>query len=125
MESLSKKRYVIFSVVICAMVMGFVDGVIQPGYLIKSVIKLFLFALVPVVYFLRYTGAWTEFRALFAPRRRDLYTALFLSAGVYGLLVGGYLLISLFYDLTGMILKLTEQSGVSAGNFLWVSLCWG
>ena len=46
-----RRLYMIISVIMCAFAMSFVDGVIQPQYFVKSLIKLGLFLVVPIIYF--------------------------------------------------------------------------
>lgn len=122
MKASAHGKYVAFSVLFCALVMSFVDGVVQPGYAVKSAIKIILFLLVPLSYFLVNRSEIPRMKQLFIPKGRDLLIAVVLGAAVYGLIVGGYFLISLLFDFTDMILELTAQGGVSAENFLWVSL---
>lgn len=122
MKRISQKSYIIITALICAFAMSFVDGVIQPGYAAKSAVKFCLFLFVPVTYFLRSPEELDRMKALFIPKRKELLIAAALGAAVYGFLVGGYLLLARFVDLTDMILELTAQSGVSAANFLRVSL---
>lgn len=122
MKKMSQKTYIIISVLSCAIAMSFVDGVIQPGYAAKSAVKVCLFLLVPVTYFLRNREELNRMKDLFIPKRKELLISAVLGSAVYGFLVGGYLLLARFVDLTEMILVLTAQSGVSAANFLWVSL---
>lgn len=121
MKTLSRKHYILISVLLCAIAMSLVDGVIQPGYAVKSAIKVVLFLLVPIGYFL-WTGSAKQLKALFVPKRRDFLIALAVGVGVYVLILGGYFLINSIYDITELVLDLTGQSGVSAENFLWVSL---
>lgn len=44
------KNYAIFSVLISTLLMCFVDGIILPPYLYKSIIKIVLFLLIPLGY---------------------------------------------------------------------------
>lgn len=122
MRSISKKFYVIASVLFCAIIMSFVDGVIQPGYAIKSAAKVLLFLIVPLTYFLLHREEMGQFRTLFLPRGRDLLIALGLGALVYGFLMAGYFGLSLLIDISDMVLQLTADGGVSADNFVLVSL---
>lgn len=122
MKCKSSGRYVVISVLLCALAMSIVDGVVQPGYAVKSAIKIALFLLVPLTYFLVNREELPQVKAFFFPKRKELPVALLLGAAVYGLLVGGYFLIARFVDLSDMILELTAQSGVSADNFVGVSL---
>lgn len=121
MKEATKRTYVILSTILCALAMSLVDGVIQPPYAVKSAMKVVLFQLVPAAYFLL-GKEWNQLKALFLPGKRDLLIALCLGVGVYGFILGGYWVITRFFDLTDAILQLTSDGGVSADNFLWVSL---
>ena len=116
------KGYVIFSVVICAAIMSIVDGIVQPPYAVKSAMKVVLFLLVPMFYFGMYQKDWKQLRGLFVPDKRELGIALALGAGVYGVILGGYLLLTRIYDISDLVLKLTADNGVSAENFVFVSI---
>ena len=113
---------ILLSIVCCAGIMCYVDAVVQPGYALKSVIKITLFLLVPFCYFLANRQDFPQFKKLFVPRKRDMVLALLMGVGVFGLILGGYFLVTRFLDLTDMILGLTANAGVSPGNFLWVSI---
>ena len=114
-----KKWYVILSVVICAFAMSYVDGVIQPPYAVKSAIKLVLFLIVPLV---GYQKDWQQIRRLWIPNKRELVIALGLGAGVYVVILGGYFVLTKLYDISDLVLKLTANAGVNAGNFVFVSI---
>ncbi len=122
MKTTTKKYYVMASVVLCALVMSLVDGVIQPPYAVKSAVKVALFLVVPLAYFYTQGELRTQLRALFVTRKRDFFLALALGIGVYGFILGGYWVITCFFDLTAVILQLTADGGVSAENFGGVSL---
>lgn len=122
MKQGTKKLYIIGSVLFCALAMSLVDGVIQPGYALKSAIKVALFLLVPMGYFLLCREEWGQFKALFLPRKKELAVALGLGLGVYALILGGYWVLNRFLDINTIALQLTADGGVSADNFLWVSL---
>jgi hypothetical protein len=48
------KNYAVVSVLLSTLLMCFVDGIISPPYLYKSIIKIVLFLLIPLGYFLLY-----------------------------------------------------------------------
>ena len=122
MKLRTSKIYVILSVLICAFTMSYVDGVIQPPYAVKSAVKAFLFLLVPMIYFGAYQKDFRQVKRLFAPNKRELGIALALGGGVYGVILGGYLLLTKVYDISNLVLKLTADAGVGADNFIFVSL---
>ena len=125
------KRNVVFSkslifamltVILGSFIMSFVDGVWQPGYLLKSLIKLCLFLGMPALIFLLNRDAWLDFRAMLCPRFGKLSVALLLSLTVYGVIIGGYFSLRGVIDFSGITKSLTSGAGVSAKNFLWVAL---
>lgn len=120
MKTASKQGYVIVSTIFCALCMSFVDGVVQPPYGVKSAIKVVLFLLVPMFYFVKHKQL-LQLRALFLPAKRDLLIAFCLGLGCYGFILGGYWVITRFIDLTDTILSLTSDGGVSPENFVYVS----
>ena len=116
----TRKEYVVYTTVMCAIAMTIIDGVVQPSYAIKSAIKVFLFLVMPLGYFALFR-AWGQLKSLFFPRKRDLLIALALGIGAFGLIIGGYALISRFFDLDTAILQLTSDGGVGPENFIYVS----
>ncbi len=117
-----KSAYILLSVVLCALTMSLVDGILQPGYAAKSAIKIVLFLLIPMGYFLLFRQEWPQFKALFYPRKRDLAVATGLGLGVYGLIFVGYYLLQDCLNIDAIALRLTADGGVSRNNFLWVAL---
>ena len=115
-----RRFYVIVSTVACALAMAFVDGVIQPPYGLKSFLKVVLFLLVPLGYF-RIFRAWDSLKALFLLKKRELAVALALGIGAFGVITGGYMVISRFFSLEEAIWQMTAEGGVNPGNFLYVS----
>ena len=114
--------YMILSVIICSLAMSFVDGVWQPGYFIKSIIKIGLFLIVPLIYFCVNRSETVAIKSLLRPKVKSLLTALVLGAVVYGFIVGGYFLLRGIIDFSGIASSLGEGAGVSADNFVYVSI---
>ncbi len=106
--------------VLCVGCMLVVDGLWQPGYLIKSMIKASLFLLLPLVS-TRFLPDW-DAKALFRPKKEGLLQALGLGVLVYGIIVGGYFLLRGFVDFSGIAGNLAASTGVTRENFLVVSL---
>lgn len=121
-EENGKRLYMILSIVLCAAAMCVVDAVIKPNYWIKSAIKVGLFLLVPSIYFLVNREELAQIKGLFRMRWKKTAWALALGVGVYGVIFGGYLLLRGTFDFSGIAGKLTADTGVSAKNFLYVSL---
>lgn len=106
-------------IMVACLVMGLVDAVVRPGYLAKSALKLTLFLGLP--YFLYYRRRQGEAGALFTWSRRSFY-AVAMGFGVYGLILGGYFLLSGLFDFSMVTGALEGDLGVHAGNFVFVAL---
>ena len=110
----------ILSAIICCGIMAAVDGIIQPGYAVKSAIKLRLFLAVP--FLMSRLCKNLQFAHLFRFRRKALLPALALGVAVYGVILGGYFLLRNWIDFSGIVDSLSSGAGVNKDNFLFISL---
>ncbi len=118
-----KRKYgvlIIMVTLLCCGVMAIVDGIWMPGYVIKSILKVSLFLLVPFLFSLSVPSV--TFRSLFRINKKGIVVALGLGLGLYGLIMGGFFLLSPYFDFSKIAGNLTETAGVTAENFLFVSL---
>ena len=105
---------------LCCGIMALVDGVIRPGYVAKSAIKIAVFALIPL--------AATSLFGLVRPkeilrfRKKGFGIALCLGLGIYGLILGSWAILRNWVDFSGIADSLTTNAGVTKENFLFVSL---
>ncbi len=103
--------------------MALVDGLWQPGYWVKSAVKLALFLALPVA--AAALGAREAFRGLprlFRPERRAILMSVGLGLGVFAVILGGYFTLGRLFDLTAITGALGENVGVTGGNFLFVAI---
>lgn len=105
---------------VCCAVMAWVDGVWQPGYAVKSGIKIALFLILPFV--CSFLDRDVEYRSLFRSNKKGLAVAFALGVGLFGLILGGYFLLSPFFDFSNIASSLTASTGVDGDNFLFVAL---
>ena len=117
-----KNLYVTLSVVICSLGMSLVDGIVRPQYFIKSLIKIALFLIIPLIYFFVNKDEQKSLKDLFKPSRRDLLLALSLGIAIYAIILGTYFLLRDVIDFSSIAGKLTRDVGVTKDNFLLVSL---
>lgn len=118
-----KKRSVIliFTVtIICCAVMALADGVIRPGYAMKSAIKIAMFMLVPLI--ASRIDRSVLYLPLLRPKKKGLFPAIALGIGIYAVILAGYFLVSPFFDFSQIAGALTDNAGVTKENFLYVSL---
>ena len=117
-----KAIYIVISVIVCSVLMSLVDGILQPDYFFKSIIKVCLFLLVPMGYFLINRSELPDFQSLFRSEKRGVIIALGLGVLVYGFIVGGYFVLRGFIDFSSIALGLDERTGINADNLLYVAL---
>jgi len=110
----------ICAAVVCCGIMAVVDGIIQPGYAVKSAIKIGLFLMVP--YLVSRLGHDLHFARLFRFCREGILPALGLGIGVYAVILGGYFVLRNWIDFSGIVDSLSSGAGVTKDNFLFVSL---
>ena len=91
-----KKRstYIIISVIILALSVCFIDAIIKPNYIIKSIIKIIFNLLIPTI----------------------------LSVSIYLFFVLGYFLVRNFIDFSNITTNLTNNMGIDKNNFIFVTL---
>ena len=118
-----KKRstiLVLIVTVICCLAMALVDGVLRPGYAVKSAIKIALFMLIPLI--ASRMDRSVLYLQLLRPKKKGLLPAIALGVGIYVVILGGYFLVSPFFDFSQIAGALTDNAGVTKENFLYVSL---
>lgn len=111
-----KKTRIILAAIVCCGIMALVDGVLRPGYGVKSAIKAVLFLCVPLLLCGR------EMLAVFRVQKRSFAIAAGLGLALYAGIVGGYFLLRGFIDFSQIAGALSQNAGVRGDNFLWVSL---
>ncbi len=112
--------YISLAGILCCGIMLAVDGLWQPGYLVKSGIKIGLFLLAPALT-CRFLPQ-LQLKTLFVPTKKGLGLSLALGLAVYVLIVGGFFLLRGAVDFSGIAGNLSQSTGVDRSNFLWVSL---
>ncbi len=118
------KKTVVFGIlaltVVSCGIMALVDGVIQPGYAVKSIIKIALFLLLPLLFSLFFRDV--SLKTLFRFEKKPFLVSLALGVGLYALILGAYFAVRPFFDFSGIVSALSSTAGVTKDNFLYVSL---
>lgn len=122
MKFSKKSLYIIITVLLSSILMSFVDGVIQPTYFIKSINKIVLFMILPLIYFILFKDELHKFKQLFVPKKKDFFLAVGLGIIVYIIIIVAYLLFKDFIDFSSIKDSLTSGVGVNADNFLLVAI---
>ena len=110
-----KKNLILFSVLFACIIMSVVDAVIMPGYIIKSIIKIVLFLVIPFLF------SKDCFKYLKAGKK-GIGLALFLGIIIYFVILGAYYIFKDIFDFSALTESLGETTGVNKSNFIWVSI---
>ena len=113
-------HWVLRSTIACCVIMAWVDGIWQPGYAVKSAVKIAVFALIPLLF--TYLGGMVRPKEILHFRKKGFGIALGLGLGIYGLILGGWAILRNWIDFSGIADSLTANAGVTKENFLYVSL---
>ncbi len=111
---------VIITAVLCCGIMAFVDGVLMPGYAVKSAVKLVLFLVLPFA-LSRLDGDIAAL-SLFRAKKQGILKPLLLGVGLYALILGAYALVRNVFDFSAIAGSLSGSAGVTKENFLFVAV---
>ena len=99
-----------------------IDAFVHPNYFMKIPLKIIFFLALPMLFFVRNKEAFADFKNLFVFRKKGILTALFLGLGVYAVILGGYFFTRNIIDYSNVTSSLTSGMGITAENFIYVSL---
>ncbi len=122
MEKLIKtRRGITFTGLVLIFLMFIVDYFIKPDYHIKSLIKIFAFLIIPIIYTkTNWYLNWKEFFTLAS--KGQLIISFILGIFVYGIIIGGFILLKDFIDLEKIQNILSKDLNVNKDNFIFVAL---
>ena len=104
-------------IIIGCIVMALTDGWWQPGYAVKSAVKILFFLGLPYVFLRKELTS-----KLFGFRKKTLPKLILLGMGIYGFILAAYFILGPYFDFSSVVSGLEGQLGVNAGNFIFVAL---
>ena len=111
----------ILLITLLIILMYIVDFYIQPGYMVKSIIKIILFLIIPFIY--SYKVHITPVMEFFKIKSlKELIKAFILSIGIYIFIIAAYFILKGFIDLDNIKTILDSSLSVNKDNFIYVSL---
>lgn len=119
-DNIKKATFMVFIIVMFCVIMAVIDGVVKADYFVKSIIKLVLFLILPVLYSLYDREIRIE--KIFIPEKSGIKLASILCVLIYAVIFGGYLLLKNVFDFSAITGALTKNIGVTGENFIFVSL---
>ena len=108
----------LFYLVFSCSVMAYVDAVWQPGYAVKSGVKIVVFGVIPFVILFRIR----QYKGMFQVKWVAIWHSVLLGIFIYFVIVGGYFLLKDVIDFSNITTSLNESFGVNASNFIFVAL---
>lgn len=119
---MSRKISIMSSVFVFSIAVTLIDAFIHPNYFVKIPIKIVFFLALPMLFFVKNREAFSDFKKLFVFRKSGILKAFLLGIGVYAVIVGGFLLTRNIIDYSNVTSNLTDGMGITASNFIYVSL---
>ena len=118
---LKKKKTIILIVLLGCLIMGFIDAVIRPQYLIKSFVKIGLFSLMPILYS-KYEEDLDLYSIFKVKNKKEIIIAILSGIAVFSFILGAYLVLGGFFDFSNVVSSLSENAGVNINNFIFVAI---
>ena len=107
-------------VLVCCVVMAFVETVVEPVYAVKSAAKAVVFLLFPLTF--AKAASIRLFDRSFALNKKSVLKLLALGASIYAIIIGGYALTTNIFDYASLVASLSADQKVDNGSFIWVAL---
>lgn len=113
--------YILISVTLWCIAMALIDGIWQPGYLIKSICKVTLSLAVTVLFSLLFPASAKELAGIFKPSKKGLLLSFMLAFGVFGIILAAYFALRHVFDFSGIV-SILGEGGINPQNFVFISL---
>ena len=117
-----KSAYIIATVLVFSVAVDIIDAVVQPNYFFKIPIKILFFLALPMSFFVVNKKEFKEFKKIFVFKKSGILKSLLLGLAVYAVIMSAYLLLRDIIDFSNVTSSLTNGMGITADNFIYVSL---
>lgn len=118
---MQKRKYIIPALTVaCCIIMALAETLAEPPYLIKSAVKIALFAGVPLVV-LKISGIKIK-RSAFSLDRKSILKLIALGAVIYGIIFGVYMLTRGVVDYPKLVQSMLEDQQVNSDYFVLVAV---
>lgn len=116
----SVSNLILLSIISICM-MAIVDGIINPGYIYKSSIKLSLFLVIPLLYSLLDKNI--KLKTIFKiSSKKQLLMSIILGIAIYMIILAAYFILRGFIDLENIKDIIEKNLNVNKSNFVFVAL---
>ena len=120
MSNIEKRNGILALTIASCIVMATVETIIEPAYMVKSVIKAIVFLLLPlaVLKIFRINPTANSF----ALRRKNIIALFLLGVFIYLFILGAYKLTGNLFDYSSLVMSLSEDQQVDSRHFIWVAI---
>lgn len=119
---MKRKLAIMLLIFVFSIAVTFVDAFIHPDYFVKILIKIVFFLALPMLFFLKNKDDFKDFKKLFIFKKKGILSSFVLGIGVYSIILIGYFISRGFVDFSKVTTNLTSGMGITANNFVYVSL---
>ena len=120
-DILNKKNlYITIFVVFSCMVMAYVDTILLPEYLIKSLIKATLFLIIPITYYFKCKEL--SIKSLVSINKLSFLYSFLLGICVFVIILLAYSIANSLFDFSGITNSLQNGNGINASNFIFIAI---
>lgn len=112
---------IIFFVLIGCIIMSLVEGIIQPGYIYKSLIKIFTFISLILIY-CYINKDFSYFKIFKITSKKDFLLSILMGLFVYLVIISTYFIAKNFIDLNEISSNLMSKENISKDNFIFVAI---
>ena len=120
MNSTKNRIQIIGIIIIACFAMAFVDTLWQPGYIIKSIVKLSLFLLLPIFYS-RFKKD-VSYKYLFRFDWKHFGISLAMGIAVFVFIFIAYIFIGPYFDFSSVTASLEEETGITRESFIFIAV---
>ncbi len=117
-----KSKYISLSVFAFSLAVTLIDAFVHPDYFLKIPVKILFFLAFPLLFFVFSKEDFKKIKTLFTFKKKGLLKSLLLGVGIYAVIVGGFFLTRNVIDYSSVTVSLGGNMGITAQNFLYVSL---
>jgi uncharacterized protein len=114
---MNKKTKIILIITLGCIVMALTDGLWQPGYAMKSAVKILFFLGIPLIFLRK-----EQISNFFHFRKKTLPKLIALGLGIFTFILAAYFILGPYFDFSSVVSGLEEQLGVNASKFIFVAV---
>ncbi|NLC54752.1 MAG: CPBP family intramembrane metalloprotease [Erysipelothrix sp.] len=120
-RALKSIKTIVIITILAVLMMSIIDGIINPGYLYKSLAKIVMFLILPIAY--TFFDNKIHLRDCFILKsKKAIFISIGLGFGVYLVIMLAYIILKNFIDLESIMQTLNKDVGVAKDNFIWIAL---